>query len=275
VRRRGVHALCFVDKGELVALDLRHQRDLVLLHRDLVVVDLALTLRGEISARSHRQSVGNETRGAGDDHRVVLLRRQCRANHAGDEPEVGREPVIETVHDIAKKAARLSPMPRLALLSRDSGECRRVFRRLLCKGQRFATARCSAGSRAMHVEIRLYLATLFLEKHRKEESRPEQLSDSREEASAPAWPKLLQCATMLRHQVTPDNYMAVLYRGQPRVNVLLSRIGLGSGENTIEVGRVSLILPMVLEGVEIGLRGVARRRFQHRRHSEISPEQPV
>src|SRR4029079_5170017 len=68
----------------------------------------------------------------------------------------------------------------------------------------------------------------------------------------------------------PDNYMSVLHLGEARVDVLLLLIRLGVGENPIEIGRVSLVLPVLLDRMEVGLGNLALWRVEHRRHSEIS-----
>jgi hypothetical protein len=57
--------------------------------------------------------------------------------------------------------------------------------------------------------------------------------------------------TMLREQVTPYNNMAVFYFRQAGVDVLFSRIGFRVSEDPVEVRRVGLVLPMVLEGMKV------------------------
>src|SRR4029079_15872606 len=104
VRSRGIHAFCFVNESELIPLDLGHKRDLITLHRTLVVVDLELALGGEISAGSHRQRISDMSCNSRDYDCFVLL-RSCRTYHSGNKAEVCGESVIETVHNISQESA--------------------------------------------------------------------------------------------------------------------------------------------------------------------------
>src|SRR5205814_5275503 len=63
--------------------------------------------------------------------------------------------------------------------------------------------------------------------------------------------------------------------GQPRIDIPLFRVRLRRGENTIEVGGISLVLRMVLERVYVDFRSLWGRRawLEHSRHSSISPRQ--
>ena len=60
-------------------------------------------------------------------------------------------------------------------------------------------------------------------------------------------------------QVTPYHDVSVFYFSEPRINVFLARISLRLGENAIEVGGIGFILPVMLEGVDIGLDGSCHR----------------
>ena len=264
MRLRAVHPLRFVDDRQLVALDLRHQRDFVPLHRDLVVVNLTLALRGEVSARSHRKRVGNESGGARHDHRVIRQRRDARANDAGDEPKVRCETVVESIHDVPKESARLGPVPRLARLSRNSRQCRRVLGRFARQGQRLATPSRAGWSGAMHVEVRLHFASLFLQQHREQKAGAEQSSQARQETRPSTRTKLLWRVAIAGEEIAPNHYVAVLDVRQTRVDILLVQIGFGGREDAIQIGGVCFVLPVVLEGVNIGFRHARRRDFDHR-----------
>lgn len=58
--------------------------------------------------------------------------------------------------------------------------------------------------------------------------------------------------TVLRHEVTPYNDVPFLDVGKARVDVLLVRVGLGFREDAVEVRGVRLVLPVMLERVEVG-----------------------
>ena len=57
---------------------------------------------------------------------------------------------------------------------------------------------------------------------------------------------------MFRHEISPDNDVPVFNFGKPRVDVLLAGIGFSSGENAVEERGVGLVLPVVLESVDVG-----------------------
>src|SRR4051812_6958619 len=121
MRRVSIHPLSFVNHRQLVTLDLRHQLDFGFLHRDLVIVDLALALAGEITARSHRQSVGDESRNSGKNYCLVLIDDR-RADNSGDQTEVCGEAIIESVHDVAQESTGSCLVPGLRALAGDLTE---------------------------------------------------------------------------------------------------------------------------------------------------------
>ena len=53
-------------------------------------------------------------------------------------------------------------------------------------------------------------------------------------------------------QVTPDHYMPVFHLSEPSIDAALPWIRFGLGENAVQKGCIRLILPMVLEGVNVG-----------------------
>src|SRR6185503_11969561 len=159
VCRLGIHSFCFINECQLITLDLGHQRDLVALHCNLVVVNFALAFRREVSARSHRQCIRDETGNAGYHHCLVLLCGRS-ADHSGNKAEVGGESIVEAVHDVSKEPAGFGAMPRFALFTGNPGECCRVLGGFFCKCERFAAAWSSGGSRSVHVEVGFYFTTL-------------------------------------------------------------------------------------------------------------------
>src|SRR5687768_10656044 len=82
--------------------------------------------------------------------------------------------------------------------------------------------------------------------------------------------------SVLGEQVRPHYHVPVLDIRQPRINVLLLCVGLGGREQAIEIRRVCLVLPMVLEGVDVDLPDTRPRPgcggLDRRRHDSISPE---
>ena len=62
-------------------------------------------------------------------------------------------------------------------------------------------------------------------------------------------------------QLRQDLDVAVLDRGQAPIQVALLRVFLRVGEKPVQVRRVRLVLPMVMEGVEVGGSAAGRRRW--------------
>ena len=104
----------------------------------------------------------------------------------------------------------------------------------------------------MHVEVAFHLAPFLGEQHRQQEAGPEHLAEQREQPRARARPECAGRATVLRGAARPDLDVPVLDLGEAPVEVLLLRVRLGVGEQAIQERRVGLVLPMVLEGVEVG-----------------------
>ena len=167
---------------------------------NLVLIDLPLALAGEISARAHRQRVGDEARDASDHDRLMLI--DCAsADHAGDQAEVCGKAIIEAVHNVAKKSAGRCLVPGLTTLASDFAQRRGVIRRLAGEDQRFGATRRSARRLAMHVEVRFDFAPFFFEKHRQQKARPEPTAECRQQSRAPARPESRGWMTVLRQQI--------------------------------------------------------------------------
>src|SRR5262249_52792837 len=108
-------AFRLIDEAQLLLLQLRHESNLFLLHRDLMLEHFSLALGGQIARRAHRQRVGYHTREARDQNSVPRLAqsRLC-ANHPGNEAEVGSQAVVEAVHHVTEKAPGPGLVPWLA-----------------------------------------------------------------------------------------------------------------------------------------------------------------
>src|ERR1019366_1555040 len=72
--------------------------------------------------------------------------------------------------------------------------------------------------------------------------------------------------TMPGHKVTPDDYMPVLDFCEPRIYIPLPCVRFGAGENAIQIRRIRLILPMMLERMNVRLGACTRFRIHRRCH---------
>jgi hypothetical protein len=72
-------------------LEVWHQTQLVAFDRDLSRRHFSLALRGQVTARAHRQRIGKRAGDARDDDDVRL---DGGANDAGDEAEVAVKPSL-------------------------------------------------------------------------------------------------------------------------------------------------------------------------------------
>lgn len=124
----------------------------------------------------------------------------------------------------------------------------------------------------MHVEVGLYLATLFFEEHRKQKPGAEQTAKLRQHPRSCAGTERLRRMAMAAHQIAPDNYMAILDIGQARVDIFLLPIRLGSSEDAVEIRRIRLILPMVLESMHVRLGPAASLWIYSRCHGSNMPD---
>src|SRR5438105_2088683 len=151
-------------------------------------------------------------------------------------------------------------MPGLALVAGDLVERRRVLGGLARKRQRLAMSGGATGGRPVHVEVAFDLTPLLCEQHRKKEARAQQASYEREQARACARPEGPNGTAVLGEQLRPDLDMTVLHLRQTTIEILLLRVRFGVGEQTVEVRSIRLVLPMVLERVQVrSRRGLAMR----------------
>src|SRR5690242_4864924 len=104
----------------------------------------------------------------------------------------------------------------------------------------------------MHVEVCLYLTPLLREEHRQQESGAEHASQRRKQARARAGPERPNGSTVIREQLRPDLDVPVLDGGQAQIEVPLLGVSLRARQYTIQVRGVGLVLPMMLEGVQVG-----------------------
>src|SRR5690348_8445638 len=107
----------------------------------------------------------------------------------------------------------------------------------------------------MHREVAAHFASLFREQRREQELGTERAAEECERACARTRAERRRRRAVLREQPSPDLDVPVLYGGEPLVEMLLLGIGLGFSEHAIEECSVGLVLPVVLEGVEVGCRG--------------------
>ena len=85
-------------------------------------------MRDEGLAQRVGARIGDHAGDAGNQDHVWLHRG---TDDAGDETEVGRQPVIKAVNDVAEKAARADLVPRLGALAGEVCQRSRVRRGLL------------------------------------------------------------------------------------------------------------------------------------------------
>jgi hypothetical protein len=107
----------------------------------------------------------------------------------------------------------------------------------------------------MHVEIAFDLATFLGKQHREEEPGAEHPTEHGQQTCACARLECPRVAVVLSQQPAPHLYVPVFDLGQAAIEVFLFGIRLGVRQQSVEVRRVGLVLPMVLEGVEVGRSG--------------------
>src|SRR5438105_10111169 len=146
-----------------------------------------------------------------------MLVRGRRADHAGNETEVGSQSVVETVNDVAQKSAGRRLVPWLGALAGDFAERGGMVRRFAGEDESLGAARCSAGRLPMHVEIRFDFASFFLQQHRQQEPRTEPAAKRSQQTRAPAGPEVCRRMSVLLEEIGPDYDVPVLDVGQPRV----------------------------------------------------------
>src|SRR5206468_42181 len=147
----------------------------------------------------------------------VMLCRDRRANDAGDESEVGGQPVIESVHDVPEKSAGLRTVPRLTRAPRDLVERLRVLRGLARERERLTLTRHATRRAAVHVEVAFDLASLFGEQHRQEEPRAKSSAEHRQKPRSRAGTMRSGAASVLRQKGLPHLDVLVLDFSQAQV----------------------------------------------------------
>jgi hypothetical protein len=110
----------------------------------------------------------------------------------------------------------------------------------------------------MHVHVPLYLTPFFGEQHRQQKAGPEQLAEDCEQSSARSRPERLCSSAIFADQIGPDLQVTTFDRRQAPENITFVTILFEIGEDVVQVGRVGLVLPVVLEGMEVGLCAVRR-----------------
>src|SRR3954452_3586913 len=107
----------------------------------------------------------------------------------------------------------------------------------------------------MHVEVRFDFTSLFLEKHRQKEPRTEPSTERCQDSRAPARLELGRGVAVPRQKIWLHDDVAVLDVGESSVDVLLLWVRFGVRKDAIQVRRVSFVLPMMLERVDVGVIG--------------------
>src|SRR5674476_1223540 len=80
------------------------------------------------------------------------------------------------------------------------------------------------------------------------------------------WQDEADAAAMARQQGGPDLEVSVFNVSQTPIDVLLGWVRLGIGQKAIEIRRIGLVLPMMLECVEVGGVGLRFFRWGERGH---------
>ena len=106
----------------------------------------------------------------------------------------------------------------------------------------------------MQIEVSPYFATLLSKEVRKQKAGSESTPEPREQAGARGRTEWQRRVTVLGEQLRPDLDVAVLHRGEATVDVLLLRVGLDVRQGAIQERRIGLVLPVMLESMEVRLR---------------------
>src|SRR6185437_1738351 len=215
--------------------------------------------------RPHGERVRDEARDARQDDRLVRLRGR-RANHAGHQTEVGRQPIVEAVHHVAQEAAALGAMPWFARAPRHSAQRGGVLGGFAGEDQRFFLSLAACGRPAMHVEVAANFASLLGQQRGEEQARSKGAAKKGQHARARRGSERLRRPAVAREDLAPDRDMAVLDLGEPQVQVALPRIGLSRGELPVEERGIGLVLPVMLELVEVRRLAFRLQRRGHGRN---------
>ena len=117
--------------------------------------------------------------------------------------------------------------------------------------QRLGRARRAARRAPVHVEIASDLASFLGEQHREQKAGSQHLAEIREKPRPRAGPERPGVAAVFAQQRRPDLDVPVLDLGEPAIQVALLRVLLGVGQQPIQIRRVGLVLPVMVEGVEV------------------------
>ena len=135
-----------------------------------------------------------------------------------------------------------------------------MFGGLARERERLVRAWRTLGCAPMHVEVAFDLSAFLREEHWKEKPRPKDLSQSGQQARSRARTELAGITAMLPKQTAPDLHVPIFDLRQLAVEVLFLRVRLGRGQKAIQIRCISFVLPMVREGIQIGLSGSSRGR---------------
>jgi len=105
----------------------------------------------------------------------------------------------------------------------------------------------------MEVEIPFDLAPFLTEEMWQEKAGPESTAEPRQESSTRGGAKASGRMPQVGEKLRPDLDVTVFDRGKAGVHVALLRIGLDPGQGAIQERGVGLVLPVVLESVDVWL----------------------
>jgi hypothetical protein len=110
----------------------------------------------------------------------------------------------------------------------------------------------------MEIEIALYFAAFLAQQVREKEARAKSTAEPGQESSPGRGAERRGSVTEVRQKPSPDLDVAILDRRETGVHVPLLQIGFDAGQRAIEKRGVRLVLPVMLERVN-----VRRRSCRH------------
>ena len=127
-----------------------------------------------------------------------------------------------------------------------------MFRRFASEQQRFAASGRAARRPLVQVEVAFYFATFLSEQERQEEARSKPAPEPCEQSRARGCTEPLWRMPELGEQLGPDLDVAILDDGEARVHVAFFGVGFHARQRSIQERGVGLVLPVVLERVDVG-----------------------
>ena len=178
-------------------------------------------------------------------------------DHTGDEPEVRRQAVVESVHDRPQHAAGAADVPRLPFAPHHFGELARVDGGFRGDVHR-RPVRLPVRRGARQPEVRLHFAPFFRENQRQDRRRAEPPPDPREQPRAARRRVFRKRPPRLLEEIRPTLDVPVLDRRQPQEQVAAVLIRVRGGELAVEKRRVLLVGVMLVPAL-VRLKDVGAR----------------